>query len=87
MKNGDFIAHSCTVCVLGQKKHFTEALVEEKNERWGTEGGGKLPESTALKFDVKQTTTAKGSQIQSNTESGKATNLLLLQTALSFKQC
>lgn len=45
---------------------------------WGTEGGGKFPESTALKFDVKQATTAKGSQIQSNTKSGKATNQFLL---------
>lgn len=85
MKNGDFIAHSCTECVLGQIKHFTEALVEGKNDRMGSKGGEKLPESTALKFDVKQTTTAKGSQIQSNTKSGKTTNLLLLQTALSFK--
>ena len=51
----------------------------------GTEGGGNLPESTVLKFDVKETTAAKGKQIQSNTKSVKTMNLLLLQTALSFK--
>lgn len=45
---------------------------------WGTEGGGKFPESTLLKFDAKQTTTANGSQIQSNTKSGKATSQFLL---------
>lgn len=38
----------------GQIRHSTEALVEGKMRGWGTEGGGKFPESTLLKFDVKQ---------------------------------